>query len=171
MVYLFLIAGHETTVNLIGNGSLLLLADQQRWARIVAEPELIPNAVEELLRYEGPVQSATFRTALKETEIGGVTIPEGAFVLVSLLSANRDGERFAEPDRLDLDRPATTNLSFGHGIHYCLGAPLARLEGQIAFHALSRRYPAMRLAVPVEEVAWRPGLLLRGLTALPVTLG
>lgn len=171
MVYLFLIAGHETTVNLIGNGTLLLLAEPDRWARVVAEPELIPNAVEELLRYEGPVQSSTFRTALATTEIGGQTIPEGAFVLVSLLSANRDSERFPDADRLDLDRPATPNLAFGHGIHYCLGAPLARLEGQIAFHALTRRFPKMRLAVPVEEILWRPGLLLRGLTALPVIPG
>ena len=170
MVYLFLIAGHETTVNLIGNGSMLLLSDPDRWARIVAEPELIPNAIEELLRYEGPVQAATFRTALAPTEVGGVAIPEGAFVLVSLLAANRDGDRFTEPDQLDLDRPVTPNLAFGHGIHYCLGAPLARLEGQIAFHALSRRFPKMRLAVPVEEITWRPGLLLRGLSALPVTL-
>ncbi|MEV4756666.1 cytochrome P450 [Micromonospora sp. NPDC049559] len=170
MVYLLLIAGHETTVNLIGNGALLLLAEPERWARVVATPELVPGAVEELLRYEGPVQSATFRTALEPVELGGQKIPEGARVLISLLSANRDGERFPDPDRLDLDRPVTPNLAFGHGIHYCLGAPLARLEGDIAFRALARRFPDLRLAVPVEEVAWRPSLLLRGLSALPVAL-
>ncbi|WP_422770175.1 cytochrome P450 family protein [Plantactinospora sp. WMMC1484] len=168
MVYLFLIAGHETTVNLIGNGMLVLLAEPERWARVVAEPELLPGTVEEVLRYEGPVQNASFRTATAQVELGGQTIPQGALVLVALLSANRDADRFAEPDRLDLDRPTTPNLAFGHGIHYCLGAPLARLEGQIAFGALARRFPDMRLAVPPQEIGWRSSLLLRGLTALPV---
>ncbi|MDW5329424.1 cytochrome P450 [Plantactinospora sp. KLBMP9567] len=168
MVYLFLIAGHETTVNLIGNGMLLLLAEPQRWARVVAEPALLPGTIEEVLRYEGPVQNASFRTATEPVELGGRTIPEGASVLVALLSANRDPDRFPEPDRWDLDRPPTPNLAFGHGIHYCLGAPLARLEGQIAFGALARRFPDMRLAVPPEEIGWRSSLLLRGLSALPV---
>ncbi|MFY1691562.1 cytochrome P450 family protein [Plantactinospora sp. WMMB782] len=168
MVYLFLIAGHETTVNLIGNGMLVLLAEPERWARVAAEPELLPGTIEEILRYEGPVQNASFRTAMEPVELGGRTIPAGARVLVALLAANRDPERFPEPDRLDLDRPATPNLAFGHGIHYCLGAPLARLEGQIAFGALARRFPGMRLAVPPEEIGWRPSLLLRGLSTLPV---
>jgi cytochrome P450 len=171
MVYLFLIAGHETTVNLIGNGMLALLTEPARWSRVAADPELLPGVVEEVLRYDGPVQSASFRTAMEPVELGGRHIPAGASVLVCLLSANRDGDRFTEPDRLDLDRPATPNLAFGHGIHYCLGAPLARLEGRIAFGGLARRFPDMRLAVPVEEITWRPSLLLRGLTSLPVRLG
>jgi cytochrome P450 len=171
MVYLLLIAGHETTVNLIGNGALLLLAEPERWARLAAEPQLVPAAVEEFLRYEGPVQTSTFRTAVEPVELGGRTIPAGAMVLVSLLSANRDAERFAEPDAFDPHRSVAPNLAFGHGIHYCLGAPLARLEAQIAFAGLLRRFPATRLAVPVEEITWRPSLLLRGLSGLPVTLG
>jgi cytochrome P450 len=169
MVYLFLIAGHETTVNLIGNGMLLMLSEPDRWARVVGQPELLPGVVEEVLRYEGPVRNATFRIAMEPVELGDRTIPAGASVLISLLSANRDPDRFPDADRLDLDRPAGHNLAFGHGIHYCVGAPLARLEGQIAFGGLARRFPDMRLAVPAEEVTWRPSLLFRGLAALPVT--
>jgi cytochrome P450 len=170
MVYLLLIAGHETTTNLIANGMLLLLSEPARWERVVAEPELLPGVVEECLRYEGPVQTATFRTTLEPVELGGHLIPAGATVLVSLSSANRDADRFPDPDRLVLDRPATPNLAFGHGIHYCLGAPLARLEGQVAFAALARRFPGMRLAVPLDQLSWRPSVLIRGLAALPVTL-
>jgi len=170
MVYLLLLAGHETTTNLIANGVLLLLSEPARWARVVAEPELLPGVVEECLRYEGPVQTATFRTAVVPVELGGQLIPAGAVVLVSLAAANRDPDRFPDPDRLLLDRPAVPNLAFGHGVHYCLGAPLARLEGQVAFGALARRFPGMRLAVPVEQLAWRPSVLIRGLSALPVTL-
>ncbi|MEE6257492.1 cytochrome P450 family protein [Plantactinospora sonchi] len=171
MVYLLLIAGHETTTNLIANGMLVLLSEPERWTRVVAAPELLPGIIEELLRYEGPVQSSTFRTAVEPVEIGGQVIPAGATVVVSLSSANRDGARFPDPDRLVLDRPVIPNLAFGHGIHYCLGAPLARLEGQVAFAALARRFPGMRLAVPPDQLVWRPSVLIRGLHALPVLPG
>ncbi|MEO3745424.1 cytochrome P450 [Plantactinospora sp. B5E13] len=171
MVYLLLIAGHETTTNLIANGMLVLLSEPERWAQVVAAPELLPGVIEELLRYEGPVQSSTFRTALEPVEIGGQMIPAGATVVVSLSSANRDAARFPDPDQLVLDRPSIPNLAFGHGIHYCLGAPLARLEGQVAFAALARRFPGMRLATPPEQLVWRPSVLIRGLNSLPVLPG
>jgi cytochrome P450 len=171
MVYLFLIAGHETTTNLIANGMLLLLEQPQRWARVVAEPQLLPAIIEELLRYEGPVQCASFRTVVEPVELGGQQLPVGASVLACLLSANHDEARFDDADRFDPARSTSPNLAFGHGIHYCLGAPLARLEGQIAFHALARRFPDMRLAVPVNDLTWRPSLLIRGLSTLPVRLG
>ncbi|GIF06712.1 cytochrome P450 family protein [Actinoplanes siamensis] len=171
MVFLLLIAGHETTVNLIGNGTYLLLRDRAEWERLRADRELLPSAIEEFLRYEGPVETATFRIAAEELEIGGVTIPAGEPVVVSLLSANRDSDRFPDADLLRLDRlQSPGHLAFGHGIHYCLGAPLARLEAQVAFTALLDRQPGLRLAVPAAELRWRPGLLLRGLEELPVLL-
>ncbi|MEU4419317.1 cytochrome P450 [Actinoplanes sp. NPDC024001] len=170
MVFLLLIAGHETTVNLIGNGTYLLLRERERWERLRAEPALLPTAIEEFLRYEGPVETSTFRVATEDLEIGGVTISAGDPVVVVLLSANRDGDRFPAADELRLDRPQNPHLAFGHGIHYCLGAPLARLEAQVAFSALLTRHPGLRLAVPPEDLRWRPGLLLRGLEALPVRL-
>ncbi|MBG0563009.1 cytochrome P450 family protein [Actinoplanes aureus] len=170
MVFLLLIAGHETTVNLIGNGTFLLLAERERWERLRAEPALLPTAIEEFLRYEGPVETSTFRVATEDLEIGGVTIAAGDPVVVVLLSANRDGDRFAGADELRLDRTQNAHLAFGHGIHYCLGAPLARLEAQVAFTALLNRHPGLRLAIPPEDLRWRPGLLLRGLETLPVRL-
>jgi cytochrome P450 len=168
MVFLLLVAGHETTVNLIGNGTYLLLKDRAAWDELRADRALLPGAIEEFLRYEGPVETATFRTATEDVAIGGVTIPAGDPVLVMLLSANRDADQFPGADELRLDRPASHHLAFGHGIHYCLGAPLARLEAQIAFTALLDRHPELRLDVPAEELRWRPGLLLRGLEGLPV---
>jgi cytochrome P450 len=176
MVFLLLVAGHETTVNLIGNGTYLLLRDRAdgggtAWEELRADRSLLPSAIEEFLRYEGPVETATFRIATEDVELGGVTIPAGDPVVVSLLSANRDADQFPDADLLRLDRvQSPSHLAFGHGIHYCLGAPLARLEAQIAFTALLDRHPGLRLAVPAEELRWRPGLLLRGLEELPVLL-
>jgi cytochrome P450 len=167
MVFLLLIAGHETTVNLIGNGVFLLLSRPERWERLRADPALLPSAIEEFLRYEGPVETATFRVAAEDLEIGGQRIAAGEPVLVVLLSANRD-DRFPDADELDLGRAQNPHLAFGHGIHYCLGAPLARLEAQVAFGKLLAGFPRLRLAVPEGELAWRPGLLLRGLRDLPV---
>ena len=168
MVFLLLIAGHETTVNLIGNGTYLLLSRRERWERLRADPALLPSAIEEFLRYEGPVETSTFRVATEDLEIGSTTIAAGEPVMVALLSANRD-DRFPEPDDLRLNRPQNPHLAFGHGIHYCLGAPLARLEAQVAFGKLMDRYPDLRLAVPAEDLTWRPGVLMRGLETLPVT--
>ncbi|MFG1992285.1 cytochrome P450 [Actinoplanes sp. NPDC048988] len=168
MVFLLLIAGHETTVNLIGNGAWLLLSDRQRWERLVAEPSLLPAAIEEMLRFEAPVETATFRIAVTDLTIGDQHVAAGDQVVVGLLAANRD-ERFPAPDDMVLDRDNNAHLAFGHGIHYCLGAPLARLEGQVAFTRLIERFPDLRLA-PEARPDWRPGLLLRGLRELPVRL-
>jgi cytochrome P450 len=170
MVFLLLVAGHETTVNLIGNGTYLLLSDRERWERLRAEPALLPSAIEEFLRYEGPVETATFRVATEELEIGGRTISAGDPVLVVLLAANRDDARFPSAAELRLDRAPNSHLAFGHGIHYCLGAPLARLEAMVAFGKLIARRPGLRMAVRPDELTWRPGMLLRGLQSLPVIL-
>jgi len=171
MVFLLLIAGHETTVNLIGNGAALLLARRERWASLRADLSLLPTAIEEFLRYEAPVETATFRVTTEPVTIGDQLVPAGAQVVIGLLSANRDETRFPDPDTLRLDRDQNPHLAFGHGIHYCIGAPLARLEAQIAFTGLLTRFPSLRLAVPESELTWRPGLLLRGLFTLPVTVG
>ncbi|WP_412544060.1 cytochrome P450 [Longispora sp. K20-0274] len=168
-VFLLLIAGHETTVNLLGNAVYLLLSQRERWEELRADPELLPSAIEEFLRYESPVETATFRIAVADVELGGVTIPAGDPVLIGLLSGNRDDRRFAAAERFDLARRDNAHLAFGHGIHYCLGAPLARLEARIALGALLARYGDLRLAVDPADVLWRPGVLMRGLTGLPVT--
>ncbi|MEV7630203.1 cytochrome P450 [Actinoplanes sp. NPDC089786] len=170
MVFLLLIAGHETTVNLIGNGTYLLLSDRDRWERLRADRGLLPGAIEEFLRYEGPVELSTGRVATEDFELAGQQIRAGDVVLVALAAANRDPARFDAPDELRFDRPSNAHIGFGHGLHYCLGAPLARLEAAIAFDKLLDRFPDLRLAVPPSELSWRPGLLLRGLHDLPVTL-
>lgn len=169
MVFLLLIAGHETTVNLIGNGSFLLLSQRDRWEQLCAEPSLLPRAIEEFLRFESPVETATFRITTAPIEVGGQAIAAGEIVIIGLLSANRDEDRFPDATALRLDRDQNSHLAFGHGIHYCLGAPLARLEAQVAFAKLLARYPGMELTDP--NPGWRPGLLMRGLQALPVRLG
>jgi cytochrome P450 len=168
MVFLLLIAGHETTVNLIANGAYLLLTHPDQYQRLRADLSLVPAAVEEFLRYESPVETTTPRFTAEPVEVAGVTIPAGEVVLVALSSANRDEGRFADPARFDIGRADSSHLAFGHGIHFCLGAPLARLEGQVAFETLLTRLPGLELAVPRSELAWRPGILIRGLVDLPV---
>lgn len=170
MVFLMLIAGHETTMNLIGNGTYLLLTHPEQRSRIDADRSLLPAAIEEFLRYEPPVQNTTLRVTTEPVEVSGVTIPAGELVMVSLLSANRDGTAFADADRFDIARPGAPHLAFGHGIHFCLGAALARLEGRIAIAALLDRYPGLRLACPPDELPWRVTLFVRGLAHLPVRL-
>ncbi len=170
MIFLLLVAGHETTVNLIGSGTLTLLLSPGELARLRADPSLLPGAVEELLRYTSPVNHATFRFTAEPVEVGGTLIPAREPVLVAIASANRDPDRYPAPDRLDISRGAGGNLAFGHGIHYCLGAPLARMEGEIAFGALLTRFPDLTLAVPPESLRWRPSTLIRGLETLPVHL-
>ena len=170
MVFLLLVAGHETTVNLIGNGVLALLAHPRERERLAADPALIARAVEELLRYDGPLETATERFAREDLAIAGTAIPRGEMVLAVLASADRDPRQFANPDTLDLGRDPNRHLAFGLGIHYCLGAPLARLEAQVAISSLIARAPRLRLAVPAERLRWRRGLVLRGLAALPVSL-
>jgi cytochrome P450 len=169
MAFILLFAGFETTVNLIGNGTLALLRHPDQMAALRADDALLPRAVEEFLRYDGPVEMATWRFTLEPVEIGGVIIPTGEPVLVVLAAADRDPAAFTDPDRLDIARSDNPHLAFGLGIHYCLGAPLARIEGQIAIGTLLRRFPRLALAVPPEELRWRGGLIMRGLQRLPVT--
>ncbi len=170
MIFLLLVAGHETTVNLIGNGMLTLLQHPDQLAKLRANPDLITSAVEEMLRYEGPVGTSTMRWALEHVQLHGQTIQPGEMVLASLLGANRDPEVFPNPDVFDITRPPSKHIAFGNGIHYCVGAPLARLEGAVAFNTLLRRVPDLELAVSVDELAWNPTLLLHGMKAMPVTV-
>jgi cytochrome P450 len=170
MAFLLLVAGHETTVNLIGNGMLALLRHPDQLRALRADPDLTSGAVEELLRYDGPVDLATFRHTTEAVEIAGTTIPEGEVVLVALTSANRDLARYPAADQLDLRRDDGSHLAFGFGLHHCLGAPLARLEGGIAFRTLLNRFPDLALAGDPEELTWRASTLIRGLTRLPVRL-
>jgi cytochrome P450 len=171
MAFLLLVAGHETTVNLVGNGVLALINNPEQQAELRADRSLLPGAIEEFLRYQGPLNHATLRFTTEPVEIGGVPVPEGEFVVVSLASANRDQRRFADPEELDIHRDTSGHLAFGHGIHYCLGAPLARLEAEIAFTGLLDRFGTIELGVPADELRWRPGNLIRGLERLPVRLG
>jgi cytochrome P450 PksS len=170
MVFLLLIAGHETTVNLIASGTLALLQHPEQRARLRGEPTLIRSAVEELLRFTNPVETATERYAAADVTVAGVEIRRGETVIAALASANRDAQFFANPDELDLARQKNKHLAFGHGAHYCLGAPLARMEGAIAINLLVQRLPNLRLALPAEQLKWRPTLFVRGLEALPVRL-
>jgi cytochrome P450 len=170
MAFLLLLAGHETTVNLIGNGVLNLLRNPDQLAALRADPSLIKGAVEEFLRYEGPVNQATLRFTTEPVTFGDVTIPTDELVFVSLASANRDTERFPEADRFDITRSTGGHLAFGHGIHFCLGAPLARLEGEVAVNSLLKRFPDLALAAEPDELTWRSSTLMRGLFTLPVRL-
>lgn len=162
---LLLLAGHETTTNLIGNGTLALLREPDQWNRLCEEPALLPTAIEELLRYDGPVQ-ATVRVALEDVAIDDQVIPEGSLVLVNIGSANHDPETFEDPDQLDLARAPNPHLAFGFGTHFCLGAPLARLEARLAFDALTKRFP--RLSLVDDRPVYRTNPVLRGLTSLNV---
>lgn len=170
MIFLLLLAGHETTVNLIGNGTLALLEFPDQMRLLHERPELIDCAVEELLRYSNPVEHGNIRIALADLELGGYPIKKGSIVLLLVSSANRDEAVFADPDRLDITRNPNRHLSFGFGIHYCLGAPLARLEGQIAIQKLVERFPDMQLAVPREDIVWRNTTAVRGVQKLLLSL-
>lgn len=168
MVVLLIVAGHETTVNLIANAVLALLEHPDQLADLRRDPARIPAAIEECLRYDGPVERTLNRWATGDVELGGHTIRRGDTVIAILGSANRDPHRFPDPDVLDIAREDTKHIAFGRGSHYCLGAPLARLEGEIALATLLRRLPGLRLAVPRDELAWRPVPLFRALASLPV---
>jgi len=163
---LLLLAGHETTTNLIGNGTLALLQHPDELARLRAEPELLKSAIEEMLRFDSPVQ-ATLRAATEPVEFGGVTLDKGALVICGIGAANRDPAVFEEPDRFDVARRDNRHLSFGFGAHFCLGAPLARLEGEIAFRALLEQFPT--LALSGAPIVHRPNPILRGLQSLEVS--
>jgi cytochrome P450 len=166
---LLLVAGHETTVNLIGNGTLALLRHPHQLAALRRDPSLLPEAIEELLRFDGPLQTATVRVATEDVMIGDAVIPEGALVHVVLAAADHDPAGFSNPDELRITRADNPHLAFGHGIHHCLGAPLARLEGQVAIGSLLHRFPDLTLAVDPEQLRWRQTVLVRGLHEFPVT--
>ena len=168
MVFLLLVAGHETTVNLIASGTLALLRHPDQLNRLKQEPTLVRPAVEELLRYTSPVEIATERFAREELVIAYQTIARGDQVLAVIGSANRDERQFPDPDMLDITRQPNEHLAFGQGRHYCLGASLARLEGAVAIGTLLRRMPDVRLARPRQPLRWRRGLFLRGLRELPL---
>lgn len=168
MVVLLIVAGHETTVNLIGNGTLALLLHPEQLAKLQANPHLIESAVEELLRYDGPVETATIRFAAEDVELGGKLIRRGEAVNVTVTSANRDESRYAHAESLDIERQNNRHLAFGMGVHYCVGAPLARMEGQIAINTLIQRLPNLRLAVPVEDLQWSNAVVIRGMKHMPV---
>ncbi len=163
---LLLIAGHETTVNLIGNGLLALLQHPDQFRALADDPALIQTGVEELLRYDGPVQR-TSRMTMADVEISGKQIPKGRVVVAAIGAANRDPAYFSDPERLDITRKENRHIAFGFGIHFCLGAPLARIEGQVAIGTLLRRMPALKLVSDKPE--WRESSVLRGLKTLPVT--
>jgi hypothetical protein len=164
---LLLFAGHETTTNLIGNGFFYSMRNRDQWERLVAEPSLADSAIEEFLRYDGP-SGALARVAAADTELGGRTIREGQRVFAFMNSANRDPEAFDDPERFDIGRPQNPHMTFGHGIHFCLGAPLARLESRIAAVRLTERLPGIRLSG--GEPDWHDSLILRGVKSLPVRL-
>ncbi|MEV7435021.1 cytochrome P450 family protein [Streptomyces griseoviridis] len=166
MAFLLLLAGHETTVNLISGGVHALLSHPDQLAALRADMSLIDGAVEEMLRYEGPVESATFRFAAEDLEIGDTLIPRGDPVIIGLDAADHAPSRYPDPDRFDIRRDTRGHLAFGHGIHHCLGAPLARLEGRIAIRTLLERAPDLRADGPPGE--WLPGMLIRGVRSLPV---
>ncbi|MFD4669584.1 cytochrome P450 [Lentzea sp. NPDC058450] len=168
--YLMFIAGFETTLNALGNGTLHLMSHRDQWEALHQDRTLLPGAVEEFLRLESPLKHATFRCATENLTVGDAEIPAGDFVLLAIASANRDPERFGDPHALDVRRPAAGHLAFGHGIHHCLGAPLARIEVQMAFDSLLDAFPAMTLAADPGDLRWRNSTIIRGLESLPVRL-
>ncbi|MFI8951903.1 cytochrome P450 [Streptomyces sp. NPDC053750] len=169
MAWLLLVAGHETTVNLISNGVLALLTHPEQLAALRADLTLIDSAVEEMLRYDGPVETPTYRFTTEPLTIGDTVVPGGGeLVLVALADADRDPARFPSPDRFDITRDSRGHVAFGHGIHHCLGAPLARLEARIAIRTLLERCESLALDIHPAAITWRPGLMMRGPQSLPV---
>lgn len=170
MAFLILTAGYESTGHLIGNGVVNLLNNPEQLGALRADPTLLPFLIEELLRYDGAAGTTTLRFTTSPVRLGDVEVPAGEFVMIMLGSVNRDPERFDNAERLDARRDASGHLAFGHGIHYCLGAPLARLEGEIGIGRLLERFPTMALAVHPSSLRWRNSVLFRGWEAVPLTL-
>lgn len=168
MIVLLIVAGHETTVNLLGNGLVALFTYPEQLDALRQDIGRVPAAVEELLRFCGPALASTVRYAVTDLEVGGTNIHTGEVLVISLASADRDAARFHSPDTLDIARPGRKHLAFGHGIHFCLGAPLARLEAQVALTTLLRRLPGLRLNTTPDRLRWRGNMLLRGIQALPI---
>jgi cytochrome P450 len=172
-IFQLMVAGHDTTASLIGNGLVALFRNPEQLDELRRDPDKIPAAIEELLRYDAPVPHSTFRYAVEPVTLGGVTIPAGAQVIICLAAANRDSQKYTGAESLDVDRPTSRHLAFGYGIHHCLGAPLARMEGVVAFTSLLGRFPQLTLAGSSENLHWDhgDGLVLRGLSELPVIPG
>lgn len=166
MAFVLLVAGHETTVNLIAGAVHALLIHPDQLAALRADMTLLDATIEETLRYEGPVENATFRYAAEPLDIGGTAMASGDAVMIGLTAADRDGTRYPAPDRFDIRREARGHIAFGHGIHYCLGAPLARLEARVALGSLLERCPDLALDGPPS--GWLPGMLMRGARRMPV---
>lgn len=169
-VFLLVMAGFDTTVNLIASGALALATHPQETARLRRDPSLLPAAVEELLRFTSPVNHANDRFTTHDVPVGDVVIPAGQWVFPAISSANHDPAQFPDPDRLDLGRDTSRHVAFGHGVHHCLGAPLACMEAEVALGALLARFPALTLATAPQALRWRPVSLMNGLESLPVRL-
>jgi cytochrome P450 PksS len=170
MIFLLLLAGHETSVNLIASGVYALLQFPDQRALLMAQPEILDSAIEEIARYTHPVEQFSPRFALEDIPLHGQVIPRHSVVVLGLASANHDETTFADPERLNLMRSPNRHVAFGAGTHYCVGAPLARLEGKVAIPALFARFPQLTLAAPPEQIAWSSSSVMRGLTALPLRL-
>jgi cytochrome P450 PksS len=170
MIFLLMLAGHDTTANLIGSATLALLEHPEQAARLRDDGSMAPSAVEELLRFTTPVPCGAARITLDDVDIDGTTIPKGSKVLGMIISANRDERIFDHPDELDLGRDPNRHLTFAFGKHFCLGNQLARMEGQMALRALVQRFPNMTLAVPRDQLRYKPIQALRGLRSLPLRL-
>jgi cytochrome P450 len=171
MAFLMIVAGHETTVSVIGNSMYLLMTQPDQARKLRQDPSLLPGALEEFLRLEPPVPVATIRAAVSPIDIGDTQVAPGELVVLNLQSANRDESQFTNADQLDMTRSAGRHLTFGHGIHFCLGAPLARLECETAIGTLLRRFPDLHLAVPATELSWSQGLFVHRLETLPLAFG
>ncbi|MCU1645743.1 MAG: Biotin biosynthesis cytochrome [Nocardia sp.] len=169
MVFVLLVAGFETAVNLIGNSVAQLLGDESSRLLLRSDPGRIPDFLEEMLRYEAPATEATFRYTTAPVTLGGIEIPAEQLIIISMAAAGRDPQRFSDPHRFDIDRPDNQHIAFGHGIHRCVGAPLARMEGDIALTRLLRKFPDLKLA-PGFEPEWHKSLIVRGLTSIPVLI-
>jgi cytochrome P450 len=170
MVQLLLIAGHETTVNLIGNGMIELMRHPDQQRRLVDNPDLISSAIEEMLRFNGPVETPFPRIAYEDLDVAGEQILQGDLVIPVLMAANNDPDQFPDPERFDIGREPNRHVAFGSGIHYCLGAPLARLEATIVIDRLVRRYPEISMAIDDDDLHWNSGFFLRGVRQLPVSI-
>ena len=168
MVQLLLIAGHETTVNLVGNGMIELMSHPDQQKQLVSYPELIDSAIEEMLRYNGPVETPFPRFAYEDVEMSDTVIPAGDQIVPVLLGANRDPDHFDDPDSFDISRDPNKHLAFGFGVHYCLGAPLARLEARSAIGQLLARMPEVHLTIDRDDLQWHPDFFLRGVKSIPV---
>ncbi|KAG2884632.1 hypothetical protein PC117_g25785 [Phytophthora cactorum] len=169
LVFVLIIAGHETTVNLIGNGILALLENPEQKQLLMNDSDLIQPAVEEILRFNGPAEVSNVRWATEDVELEGNQIRQGDMMFVALSSANRDADKFDEPNTFDITRKINDHIAFGKGVHYCLGAPLARLEGEIAIQDLLHKLPKIQLNTKIDLLEWRTGMIIRGLKTLPIS--